>query len=192
MENTENKNIELEQNLQMISEMIKSVKTEIKEQNFMYLLWGYAVFLSSIIHYVMQYILELPYGYMAWLSMPIAGIISFFYHNSNRTKSKAKSYTEKSLGAIWMSFIFSILAILVGMYAIGPTNAYPFFIILYAAAIFATGIVINFKPLIYGGASNWIIAGIAFFQGFENQLLLLALAILLSYIIPGHLLKTNT
>ena len=62
---------------------------------------------------------------------------------------------------------------------------------LYAMAIFATGYIIEFKPFIYGAISNWIIAAVCLFQPFQYQLLLLALAILLSYIIPGYMLRAK-
>jgi hypothetical protein len=47
----------------------------------------------------------------------------------------------------------------------------------------------RFKPLVIGGLINFVLAAISGRFSFDNQLLIAALAILTSYIIPGHLLK---
>ena len=61
----------------------------------------------------------------------------------------------------------------------------------YGFWLFISGGALKFKPLIIGGVINWVLAAFSFFIGFEQQLITLALAVLLGYIIPGHMLKNK-
>ena len=70
----------------------------------------------------------------------------------------------------------------------GILNTYPIFVLLYGIGTFATGRIIKFTPLIIGGALCFVLAVVSAYQSFSNQLIIIALAILVSYIIPGHLL----
>ena len=68
-------------------------------------------------------------------------------------------------------------------------NAFTYYILLYAIGTFVTGKLIKFKPLIIGGSINFVLAIVCSRLPFDYQLLLGAAAILISYIIPGHLLR---
>ena len=72
---------------------------------------------------------------------------------------------------------------------IDPLVAYPLIMVIYGIGTWVSGGILKFAPLIIGGVICWILAGMAFYFPFNIQLLLLAMSILLSYIIPGHLLK---
>ena len=70
-------------------------------------------------------------------------------------------------------------------------NTYPMVLMVYGLWLFISGGAIKFKPLIIGGIINWLIGIISFFVPFDLQLLLLAAAVLLGYIIPGYMLKAK-
>jgi uncharacterized membrane protein len=70
-------------------------------------------------------------------------------------------------------------------------NKYTYYILLYAIGTLVTGNLIRFKPLIIGGLINFVLAVVSIRFGYDNQLLVGALAILISYIIPGHLLRAR-
>ncbi|MEN9686504.1 MAG: hypothetical protein RLZZ28_2290, partial [Bacteroidota bacterium] len=53
------------------------------------------------------------------------------------------------------------------------------------------GRLIHFRPLIIGGLINFGLAAISVKFSFDYQLLIGAIAILISYIIPGHLLRIH-
>jgi hypothetical protein len=61
----------------------------------------------------------------------------------------------------------------------------------YATWLFISGGALKFKPLMAGGIVNWIFAAAGFFVSFQTQVIFLALAVLLGYIIPGHLLRNK-
>ncbi|HEX3024813.1 MAG TPA: hypothetical protein VHP12_06350, partial [Chitinophagaceae bacterium] len=54
---------------------------------------------------------------------------------------------------------------------------------------FVSGGLIKFRPLIIGGIINFILAVVCSRFSFDHQLLFAAAAILISYIIPGYLLR---
>ena len=68
-------------------------------------------------------------------------------------------------------------------------NTYPLIMIVYGTMLFTIGGCLQFKPLIIGGIINWLLAIAAFFVAFDMQLLIIAVAVLSGYIIPGYLLS---
>jgi hypothetical protein len=54
-----------------------------------------------------------------------------------------------------------------------------------------SGVIFRFRPLMIGGILNWIIALTAFYVDFDIQLLLLALSMVVSYLIPGYLVNDS-
>ena len=68
-------------------------------------------------------------------------------------------------------------------------TAFTYYILMYGIGTFVSGKLIRFRPLVIGGILNFILAAVSIKFNFANQLLIGALAILISYIIPGHLLR---
>jgi len=54
---------------------------------------------------------------------------------------------------------------------------------------FVSGFVLKFRPLILGGLAFWILAVVAHFTGPDISGLCMPAAIVLGYLIPGHLLR---
>ena len=67
--------------------------------------------------------------------------------------------------------------------------AFTYYILLYAIGTFVTGKLIRFRPLVIGGVINFVLASVSVRFSYDYQLLIGSLAILVSYIIPGHLLR---
>jgi hypothetical protein len=184
-------NFSAEQSIGIIEKMIQEVREDLGHDSFLYLMWGWLTAIAALTHYALRYQFDYQHGYIAWALMPIGAVVHFVYLYRQNRDSKINSYTQRALASIWIAFFISIVVLVVGVFSLGGDAVYPFFIMLYASAIFATGMILKFNPLIIGGASNWIIAIISFYQPFEIKLLLIALAITLSYIIPGHMLKAK-
>jgi hypothetical protein len=68
---------------------------------------------------------------------------------------------------------------------------YPIVLLLYGIPTFLTGIIMKFTPLKVGGISCWVLCVIATLVPPIYTLLLLAIAMLAAWIIPGYLLKTR-
>jgi hypothetical protein len=65
------------------------------------------------------------------------------------------------------------------------------FLALYGMPTFLSGITLRFKPLIYGGIACWLLSIIACFTPYQFHLLLLGLAVIIAWIVPGYILKAR-
>jgi hypothetical protein len=177
-----------EESLDIIRRMITTAKQELKDESFYFLLWGWLVFISCLVHYIMIQI-NSPYQGISWaVLMPLGGIITMVYGIKQDKKTRVKSYIDELMKYVLIAFLVSLFTVLIFMSKLG-LNTYPMVMIIYGIWLFVSGGALKFRPLIIGGIVNWIMAVIAFFFNFEIQLLILATAVLLGYIIPGHLLK---
>lgn len=186
MEKAENKFTEQE-SLAVIMNMIQTAKTNIRDESFYFLLWGWLVFSASLSNY---FLIKYNSGYasMAWMLMPVGGIITAIYGFRQHKQQKVKTYVDEFMKYVLIAFLTSLCIILLSMQKLG-LNTYPMILIVYGIWLFVSGGVIRFSPLLAGGIINWLFAIAAFFVPFEIQLLFLAIAVLLGYIIPGYLLK---
>lgn len=180
--------LKVEDSLNIISEMVNSSRYNLSEDRVIYLMWGYGVAISAIIHYVLQFQLEFSEAYYVWLSMPVLGVINTVYFARKSKKKKVHTYIDRALSYIWLGFLFVILALLVVSPQLSMKAVYPVFMFLYGMATISTAGILKFKPLAFGGIISVLCGIVASYLIFEYQILLLALAIVCSFVIPGHLL----
>lgn len=181
------------QQLAYIEEMMATTKVNLSENSFYYLLWGWLVFVAALMNYYLLAVLDFDYHWIAWpILMALGGGISVFKSKKQAEKQQLTTKIDKILIYLWSGFGISMGVILLGMISAGPKGVYPMLMVLYGLGTFVSGSVINFKPLKIGAFGAWACAVVAFYQDdFTNHLLLIALAILVSYIIPGHLLASK-
>jgi hypothetical protein len=89
---------------------------------------------------------------------------------------------------VLVSFFVSLSIVLLFMNKLG-LSTYPLVLVIYGTWLFISGGALKFRPFVLGGIVNWICGVAAFFVPFEIQLIILGFAVLLGYIIPGHMLK---
>ena len=184
----EEKAITQEDSLRIIESMIESTKKKVTKLDSYYsLLWGYLVLTASLLHY---YLLEAGYGAKApnaWFLMLIGGMASFWISIKRNKERKVKTYFDNVLFYLWTGFVISIfLIILNGKYVAFQIT--PLILLLYGFVLMINGGIFNFKPQMVGAVISWIACFVAFRLEFKDQLLVEALVVLLSYIVPGHIL----
>lgn len=178
------------ESLQLIHKMISTAKQSIRDNGFLYLFWGWLVFITSLAFYFLLVVLHYKNAGIVWFSMFGGAVVSIVYGLKKKKEQKVKTYADEFLSYLWGAFTVSIWVIIFIFSKAGWTAAsYPVIIILYGIGTFVSGGALKFRPLIWGGISCWVIAVAAMFVSMEIQLLLLPLSVLLSYIIPGHMLK---
>ena len=128
--------------------------------------------------------------YLAWMLMPLGGVISIFKGMREEKQQKVKTQIDDFMKYVLIAFLVSLFIVL-GFMSKLQLYTYPMVMMVYGFWLFISGGVINFRPLQVGGIINWALTIAAFFVGFETQLLLLALAVLLGYIIPGYILRSR-
>lgn len=177
---------------ELIQSMIQQAKNEVQDDGFFYLLWGWLVLIACLLHYLLGYVLHYPYPYAVWLLMLI-GIGGTLYQVRRRSrKQRVKTYIGRFMSSFWFAIFIAIMIALIGAaFKTGYQAAYPIIIAIYGVGTFSSGSLLRFSPLMAGGAISWIMAIVAFFVSFPIQLLLLAFITLVSYLIPGYLLKAK-
>ena len=179
-----------QESLALISSMIEKTRVTFSDSSQYFLLWGYAVFIASIAQFIMISV-NFEKNYMAWWIIVPALVIHFILVARNSKKEKVSTYISEANGYLWMGVGFSFLAMTFIFVKISWEYSFPFYVLFYALGTFVSGSLIRFKPLIVGGSISFVIAaGISFFD-YKTQMLFVALSILVSYIIPGHMLRSQ-
>lgn len=179
--------------LQIIEEMIETAKGNISEGSIFYLIWGWLVLIAAACNYILLNFTDFEAHWIAWpILMTLGGIMSGVVGYRQSKKSRVKTYAERAMNYLWLGFLVTLLAVLFGMGRTGLEASYPIIMLLYGLGTFVSGGILKFKALRVGGIISWICGLAGFYTDFSNQLLLIMLAIIASYIIPGYLLaKSN-
>ncbi|MBS1599355.1 MAG: hypothetical protein JST75_14110 [Bacteroidetes bacterium] len=187
----EQENLSPEDSLQLIQSMIDKAKNTVADNSFYFLLWGWLVFSASIIQYILKVVLESPYHYLAWTLMFVGMIVSTLYGVNQHKKRKVRTYVEEVLNYLWIGIFVSYILLGFIFARLGWTNCFPFYMMMYSIGTFVSGRALKFPPLVWGAIASWILAVISTFTSYDANILLSSLAILVSYIIPGYLLKNK-
>ena len=185
-------NFSPQQSLQLIQSMILKARNDLSENRFYFLLWGWVAFTAILLQFVLKVWLQYRYHYAVWL-LAIPAIIITIIHSARREKGlQVKTYVGESMSHLWtgMAVSFFVLSMIISL-SDDWMHGFPFFILFYGLGTFVSGRILHFSPLVIGGIINWALAILAAVITYDYQLLLAALAILTSYIIPGHLLTTK-
>lgn len=184
-----------QQSLAVIQSMINTARNQFSENGHLYLLWGWVVFVCSIAQFVLLKYFNYQHHYLVWSLTWVAFIYQAVYLARTRRKEKIRTYADNILKYVWLVFV--VLMFLFG-FLFGrelADNYYrmmsPGFLALYGMPTFLSGIVLSFRPLIIGGISCWLLAIIATYIPYDYQLLLLAVAMIVAWIIPGYLLRNK-
>ncbi len=179
-----------EESLRLIGGMIKTAQNRLTDNSSHYLLWGYLVTLAAVIHYVL---IQMGIPELAWVPWPIlmsvGGIIAGFMGYRQGKKSTVTTYTDRLMAYLWGGMVVVMLALLVQGARMGWDEVYPILFLLWGWALFVSGGMVRFMPLMWGGVFNWAMGIFAFYQSFEVQLLLIATSMIATYLIPGYMLR---
>ena len=182
-----------QQSLSVIQSMIDTARNQFSENGHLYLLWGWVVFLCSLAQFVLLYYVGYEKHYLVWMLTWGAFIYQTIYLVRNRRKEKVRTYADRLVGFVWVSFV--VMMFLFG-FLFGREmgdNYYrmisPGFLALYGMPTFLSGIILRFRPLVIGGVCCWMLSIAAAYIPYDFQLLLLSAAMIMAWIIPGYLLR---
>ena len=182
-----------EKSLSIIQSMIEKAKNQFSENGHLYLLWGWTVFICSIAQFILLKFVQTEKHYYVWFSCWLVALYQFFYLRKQQKKQKVKTYADRIIGFIWISFFVLMLLIGFSVGRAGGDEYYklfsPVFLAMYGVPTFLSGIFLQFRPLIRGGIGCWLLSVLAHFIPYDYQLLLLSAAMIVAWIIPGYILK---
>ncbi|MDP1799746.1 MAG: hypothetical protein Q8L81_00230 [Bacteroidota bacterium] len=190
LENDLNENMNPEESLHIINTMINTAKNKLADDGFHLIFWGWLVTFCALTHYVILK-LNIQGGEWVWMLMPLGGIVSGIYGYKQGKTQKVRTHIDSYISYVWIGFIIALFLTLSFGYAHGIKATYFFLMLLYGMATFITGGILNFKPLIYGSLFSFAFAIVSVFVGEADQFLCISAALILSYIIPGHMLRSK-
>jgi len=180
------------ESLALIESMINRATNRFNEDGSLYLLWGWVVFLCSITEFFLLRI-QFEKHYLVWTLTWATTIYQIFVLRRKRRKQTVRTYTDDIIKYVWLTFviIMFLAAVLIG--TIQGKEYYklidPLFLVIYGMPTFLSGIILRFKPLMWGGIGCWLLSVITPVIPFEYHLLLVSAAMVIAWIVPGYLLR---
>ncbi len=179
------------ESLKIIYEMIETSKMNIKGDAIFFLLWGWLVLIAAIAHFILVQV-DYEYSFLPWPLMMIGGGIAsgiIGYRMGQRNRSI--TLIDKTMIYLWYGFFALVVSLIVitSLGKMGWEVTQPMIVALYSLATFVSGAMLKFRPLILGAILSWFCAIAIFFVAFPYSQLLIALSIVVSYLIPGYMLK---
>ncbi len=183
-------NFSPQESLRLIHSMIEKTKENISGNSHYFLLWGWLTFIACTCQFILKHLLAYEKHYQVWWITIVGIVCSVYFTIRDGKKKRVKTYVDESMGYLWtgMACSFFILSAIISKTGWGG-SVFPYFILLYGLGTFVSGCFLKFKPLVAGGITAWAIAIAAIYLSYDYQLLAGSAAILVSYIIPGHLLN---
>jgi len=195
MENPEN-NFTPQESLQLIESMINRAKDKYAEDGSLYLMWGWLVFICSLLQFLLLHVFQYEYHYIVWLATIPFFIFQYFYVSKKQKQQKVVTYADNIVGYVWLTFaiVIILLGFIVGLLTTGEyyTHIIHILLAIYGMPVFLTGVIVRFKPLTIGGIACWILCIIScFITIYDYQFLLIPVAMLVAWVIPGYLLRAK-
>jgi len=185
-----------EQSLHLIREMIQVSRNKLKNDGILFILWGWIFFINYLfLNYLPNKIL-LSHQLMEIIRsfrviLPVFGLIFTIYYILKQRK-KAQTYIGISLRYVWISLFASMVLVnLIQMNVLHSINfelQHPIIMVLIAFAVTVTGGILRYRLIIFGGLIFGLLALAASYFELQTQLLFEAIAWLIAFIIPGHIL----
>lgn len=182
------------QSLELIQTMINKARNKYSENGFAYLLWGWAVFVCSVTQFILLR-LQYTHHYVVWFAMWLVFIFQMIYVRRRKKQNKVRTYTDEILSYVWITF--AILMFLFGFMfgQIMGMEYYKYFntalLALYGMPTFLSGIILKTRALVIGGIGCWVLSLVGPFVPYDYQLLMISLAVVIAWIIPGYILQSK-
>lgn len=181
-----------EQSLEIIQQMIAQAKTNITDSGFGWLLWGTMIFLTCVSTYIF-----IDIGseniFLGWNIFGLITVILLTYDIIKHKKKQVRTYVDDLLKLVDIGFIICLFTIIISInVAVSPNSGFGFFLMIFAFLMLIKGGVVKSNSLMIGAVVNWA-GAIAIFinKEFRYDMLIMAAAVLIGYIIPGLQLRSN-
>ena len=188
---TDQENLTAQQSLDIITAMIRQAKGNVSSNSFHFLLWGATIMIANLgVYFTLLYTNDILLATKFFGLTIVSAVISVVYGAMKSRKQSVKTILDIANTWVWVAYAclcftiaffgskinYQINPILIGMAAI-PT--------------LISGIILRFKPLMFGGVALWIFGIILFLFPGPIQFLISAIAVAVGYLIPGIMLKKS-
>lgn len=186
----ESENLTAQQSLDLITSMIRQAKGNVQQSSFYFLLWGWTIVIANLGVYFLIKFTAIPNPFMVFSITLVAALISLVYGIRQGKKIATTTHLDKINKWLWIGLGINCFILWIFGGQIG-WQLNPVIITLCGVPTFVSGLMLRFRPLMFGGIAFWIFGAIIFTVDMETQFLLAALAVTLGYLIPGYMLKKS-
>ncbi|HZY36022.1 MAG TPA: hypothetical protein VFE53_05205 [Mucilaginibacter sp.] len=180
-----------EESLQIIESMINKAKNTVADNSFLFLLWGWLAFTASLAQFILKIVFNYPHHYYTWALLLVALLVSVSRLKKGSRVNGSKTYIDYTIENLWICVIASYILFTLIFFRIGWLHSYTFYIFLMSLSSFLTGKLLNFRSLVMGATGGGFLALLSTFMNYDYDILACGLGVLVSYIIPGHLLRSR-
>lgn len=181
-----------QESLNLIESMINKARNRFSENGHLYLLWGWVILFCSIVSFISLYVYDdfrlFPVWFLSW----VAVIYQFIYLFKRKKQQTVRTYTDDINSNVWMVFVImsGMLAVILGK--TGNQNLMnTVLLVMYGMPTFLSGVIFKFNALKIGGAVCWVLAFVSTLIPYEFSFLLLSMAVITAWIVPGYLLRSR-
>jgi hypothetical protein len=194
----ENINLTPEESFSIINKAIANFKLNYRETAKVFLLWGWVLAIASFSNFI---IIKILYSREAFESMGLLSlcnwavflligfVIMFLMERKLNKDKKVFSYLESYFKNLWTvtAASFIIATLLCIKLEINPPSI---MLLIAGMATTTSGLLIKYRPVIIGGMAFFIFSLAATFVSNEYISLIVFVAIICGYLIPGYSLKS--
>jgi hypothetical protein len=185
---TENKNLSPQQSLDLISSMIVQTQGNLSSGSFYLLLWGWVIALCNFGMYALMTFTTPKNAAFIWLLTVPASITTVGYSFQQGKSRLVTTHLDNIHMWLWIASGITILPSWIFGAAINwHINAVVLMPI--GLATFMSGIIIRFKPLLFGGITFWVAATLCYLVSAKEQYLVGGVAMVFGYLVPGYMLR---
>ena len=182
------KKITEKESLEIISRMIKNTQDNLEKGSGMpFLVWGYTTLIVTII-IGLCYMHTIDHRWNCfWFLIPIVGWTYTIRLIKNDVR-KVKTYVDVAVEKLWFTIGVAQLVIMLCAFMIKIPVLF-FVLLILGIGIAVTGLITEFKPLAIGGfIAIFLSVPLLWFSREFYGLIIFGLAVIVTMIIPGHIL----
>lgn len=200
----EEKRMSEAESLKLIQQMIHAAKKEQKDDGKGWIVWGWLLFLASVLTIIntREQWFQPFWFWNVFGGIAVIYMIYEFFADWFFKKDKVNTYTgdlfKRLNSGFFISLFFIIVAFNIGTRVVSDktgsfdltfiTIGFALLINLYSFWILIYGSALNFKPSVIGAYFSWALGLAALFtRSFETVMFYHAAAVMVGYIIPGHI-----
>lgn len=180
-----------EQSLQIIQQMINQAKSNITETGLSWLLWGSMLFLTSMATYIFIDV-DAKNIFLGWNIFGAVTIILLVADIVKPKRKPVRTYVDDLMKMVDIGFVVSMFCIILSInIAVSPNAGFGYMLMIFGFLMLVKSAAVKSRSLAIGAIVNWIGAVAIFFnKEFKYDMLIMAAAVLIGYIIPGFLLRS--
>ena len=162
----------------------------------LFLAWGYPTVLVLLAEFVALMIWNEDWCAWLWAGIPLIGApLMIYFLNEDYDRTHSRTHEQNSILVMWIfiGFASCIGGGLMGFAGVFQQAFFAYLSLLCGMGCFMTGIILHFRPKTLCGILASLLSAVPlFFQGdlWPWQLLVTAVTVTISLIIPGHLFRS--